>query len=737
MSDTRAHQNGYGGMFETEFDTAIGPGGVDADPYAFAVAGGAEPLFPTAPESVSPPGDVYTVTAEPYATTPYAAEPSTADPFASGPAATPVLPPQPPAQTPTQPTHRTASAKPAAKPSPHTEASRGSERAFEQRFAVIGNLMQHGAWPQALEQLQALSAEYPRVASLHALIEEATLKADLMETWAHKIKGRRLTVGQEWLLRRSLPFLLVFGLFLTSAIYYQNFVAPLREVVAMAQAIQTQIDQARELAQLGDYRQALDLYEGVLARDPDNPAAYAGRTETRRLLALSVNYDVALQVAEAGNLPRALRIMQGVQATSPTFRDVGAQLGRLTGLAQAEKVFQAAEKAAAQHRWIDAVQGYAEVKLLNPDYRADEVYQRLQDGYFYAGQAILARWPDTEIGPEQARDYLRQAQAAATKGNLDGVAIEAELADLDVYFQGDRAMRRDDLLDAVNVWLGLYDRRPAYLGGYLAEEIYRAYLTVAAQAIGQGNLTYARELYESALAMDVADNSEAQTQLQSLANPTPTPAPTPLPAPVYEAPPVAAAAPPPTATPTPAPAYQGWIAFRSTRDGGEAIYMMRADGSDQQRAADDVASRFAELTQSEPRAPDGRVAFVQTATGRSDANIAIRSSDGQGVTTATNYTGSEYDPAWSPNGQWIVFVANHTGNDEVWRMNSDGSDARQLTWNNWEWDKHPTFSPDSSQIAFFSNRTGARQIWVMSNDGSGQHNLSNNTYDDWDPIWLK
>ena len=173
------------------------------------------------------------------------------------------------------------------------------------------------------------------MASLHTLIEEAKLKADLMETWAHKIKGRRLTVGQEWLLRRSLPFLLVFGLFLSSAVFYQNFIAPSREVVAMTQAIQTQIDQARESAQLGDYAQALELYEAVLVRDPGNAAAYAGRTETRRLLALSVNYDVALQVAEADNLPRAVRIMKSIQATSPTFRDVGAQVGRLTGLAQA------------------------------------------------------------------------------------------------------------------------------------------------------------------------------------------------------------------------------------------------------------------------------------------------------------------------------------------------------------------------------------------------------------------
>ena len=64
-------------------------------------------------------------------------------------------------------------------------------------------------------------------------------------------------------------------------------------------------------------------------------------------------------------------------------------------------------------------------------------------------------------------------------------------------------------------------------------------------------------------------------------------------------------------------------------------------------------------------------------------------------------------------------------------------EQRQLTANNWEWDKHPTWSPDGSEIAFFSNRSGMRQIWVMGSDGSGQRNISSNIYDDWDPVWIK
>jgi TolB protein len=60
-----------------------------------------------------------------------------------------------------------------------------------------------------------------------------------------------------------------------------------------------------------------------------------------------------------------------------------------------------------------------------------------------------------------------------------------------------------------------------------------------------------------------------------------------------------------------------------------------------------------------------------------------------------------------------------------------------LTANNNLWDKHPTWSPDGTQIVFFSNREGnRRQLWLMNADGSGQRNISNNTYEDWDPIWV-
>jgi Tol biopolymer transport system component len=96
-----------------------------------------------------------------------------------------------------------------------------------------------------------------------------------------------------------------------------------------------------------------------------------------------------------------------------------------------------------------------------------------------------------------------------------------------------------------------------------------------------------------------------------------------------------------------------------------------------------------------------------------------------------------YEPALSPGGSWLAYVSNVTGNDEIFRINTDGSDNTRLTENVWEWDKHPSVSPDGSRIVFWSNRDGRKQIYAMNADGSGEAVLAPSPYNDWDPVWVK
>jgi eukaryotic-like serine/threonine-protein kinase len=73
---------------------------------------------------------------------------------------------------------------------------------------------------------------------------------------------------------------------------------------------------------------------------------------------------------------------------------------------------------------------------------------------------------------------------------------------------------------------------------------------------------------------------------------------------------------------------------------------------------------------------------------------------------------------FAPNGK-IIFSSQMSGNGEIWSIDADGSEQRQLT-NNPADDGAPVSSPDNKSIFFASNRTGQAQIWRMNADGSNQ-----------------
>jgi TolB protein len=74
--------------------------------------------------------------------------------------------------------------------------------------------------------------------------------------------------------------------------------------------------------------------------------------------------------------------------------------------------------------------------------------------------------------------------------------------------------------------------------------------------------------------------------------------------------------------------------------------------------------------------------------------------------SATNLTPgvAAVEPAWSPDGTKIAYVVETFPGDQIWVMNTDGSDPKQLT--SGSEDTNPAWSPDGSEIAFGSTRGG-------------------------------
>ncbi len=74
--------------------------------------------------------------------------------------------------------------------------------------------------------------------------------------------------------------------------------------------------------------------------------------------------------------------------------------------------------------------------------------------------------------------------------------------------------------------------------------------------------------------------------------------------------------------------------------------------------------------------------------------------------------------AFATDGKLIV-TSDMTANSDIWSLNPDGSEPRQLT-NNADEETTPIVLNDNSRIFFNSNQTGESQLWRMNRDGTNQ-----------------
>jgi TolB protein len=88
------------------------------------------------------------------------------------------------------------------------------------------------------------------------------------------------------------------------------------------------------------------------------------------------------------------------------------------------------------------------------------------------------------------------------------------------------------------------------------------------------------------------------------------------------------------------------------------------------------------------------------------------------------------------NGR-IAFVSNLSGTYQLYTINSDGSDMRQITnlppTDNSLWT--PDYSPDGRQIVFSHDMTGALEMYVINADGTGLTQVTHDGLADFFARW--
>jgi Tol biopolymer transport system component/tRNA A-37 threonylcarbamoyl transferase component Bud32 len=78
----------------------------------------------------------------------------------------------------------------------------------------------------------------------------------------------------------------------------------------------------------------------------------------------------------------------------------------------------------------------------------------------------------------------------------------------------------------------------------------------------------------------------------------------------------------------------------------------------------------------------------------------------------------------SPDGKWLAFDSNRSGNQDIYRMPADGSSEPEQLTTDPAPDYMPSWSPDGSRIVFHAWRHGNRDIFLMSADGRSVRRLT-------------
>jgi Tol biopolymer transport system component len=190
---------------------------------------------------------------------------------------------------------------------------------------------------------------------------------------------------------------------------------------------------------------------------------------------------------------------------------------------------------------------------------------------------------------------------------------------------------------------------------------------------------------------------------------------------------------------------EGWPSF--TKDGKRAVLFARLKaGGDAELLVLDLAtpneigdfSKVTRLTYGEDAdffptwSPDGKqIAFYGHRSG--EAQIYVMDADGSNVRNISDNGIWESDPTWSVKGE-ITFESRLSGNADVWIMRGDGSGRVNLTEHASE-DHFGDWSPDGEKIVFSSNRSGKEQLYIMKRDGSDVTRLTHSEYTDRWPRW--
>jgi TolB protein len=168
------------------------------------------------------------------------------------------------------------------------------------------------------------------------------------------------------------------------------------------------------------------------------------------------------------------------------------------------------------------------------------------------------------------------------------------------------------------------------------------------------------------------------------------------------------------------------------------LYIMNANGENIIKLTNDFSAVAAP-----DWSPDGKkIVFQGVVRGKDYYQLFVINVDGTNIVNLTNVPRNDTKAKWSPDGQSIVLISgplyqyglssdtDQTVNDEIFVMDANGGNLRQITTNKVQ-DDFPSWSPDGQWLAFVR----ADDIYVMDKDGKHVRRVARGYLNSSAPVW--
>lgn len=134
--------------------------------------------------------------------------------------------------------------------------------------------------------------------------------------------------------------------------------------------------------------------------------------------------------------------------------------------------------------------------------------------------------------------------------------------------------------------------------------------------------------------------------------------------------------------------------------------------------------------------PDGQWIVYASTQHRATSDLYLKRIDGNTVTQLTNDPADDAMPVFSPDGRKLAFASNRSGNWDIYLMDAAGGQAVQLT-SDATHDLHPSFSPDGRKLVYcsFGGQSGQWELVVIDVENPAiKHYIGHGLMPSWSPV---